>query len=655
MKKRHMNLNKSQRMQLKAFICMLGILLLLVLLAWKIISAIIRSDREPPDAEEYIPIVRVLNNVWIMGADESGITIFEDGERKKYSFKEGYTWGAENENISEELRDRLADVELTDDAVSNIEIKTDKINGRVLSADSEGIEFEGLGIIPLSDDYKGYRTYNSPRMCTIADLAFGYNFADFIVENGEICGFFLAREEAMEDIRVLIKTSEYSGICHDSVVLTCKADFHAAGGSGEDGFTQDFQAGEEVVLDRESDLFKYGRVTIWSDNVINNEIVLKSVSRSQGTPSYRGKIELICDEEGIIVVNELPLEEYLYSVVPSEMPSTYPAEALKAQAICARTYAYGHMEHAAYPEYGAHVDDSTTYQVYNNIAERESSTLAVKESFGQLLYTDDGNLTGTYYYSTSCGVGTDANIWKTEEAPTLTYLKAKPISPESFESVVWSEADGGEQASEIALRLQDNDAFAEFISSGNPEDYEASEGWYRWTYTVEELNAEYLYEILKKRQEANSKLVLKMDDNGEFSEGKIEKFDTIKDLYVAKRGAGGVCDELVIETDAGSYKVITEHNIRYVLNDGQTKVVRQDGSEVEMPTLLPSAFFSLSVVREKGNVVGYTLTGGGFGHGVGMSQNGAKNMADAGLSAEDILSFFFEGCTAGAVYEESES
>lgn len=651
MKKKRMNLNKSQRMQLKAFICVLGILLLLVLLAWRIISAIIHSDRElPPDVEEHIPVVRILNNVWIMGADESCITIFEDGERKKYSFKEGYTWNAEDENISEELRDRLADVELTDDEVSNIEIKTEKISGVVLSADSEGIEFEGLGIIPLAADYKGYRTYNSPRMCTLADIAFGYNFVDFIVENGEICGFFLAREEAMEDIRVLIKTSEYSDIYHDSVILTCKAAFLASGGNGEDGFTQGFQAGEEVVIDRESELFKYGRVTIWSDNVINNEIVLKSVSRSQGTPSYRGKIELICDEEGIIVVNELPLEEYLYSVVPSEMPSTYPSEALRAQAICARTYAYGHMEHAAYPEYGAHVDDSTTYQVYNNIVERESSTLAVKESYGQLLYTDDGNLTGTYYYSTSCGVGTDANIWKTEEAPTLTYLKSKSISPEGFNNAVPTAFGAGEQSEEIGILLQNNDNFEEFILSGNPSDYEASEGWYRWTYTVKKLDPEHMYEVLKRRHDVNGRLVLRLDDDGEFSEGEVEKFDAIKDIYVSKRGVGGVCDEIVIETDEGSYKVITEHNIRYALDDGQTKVIRQDGSEVEMPTLLPSAFFSLSVVREKGNVVGYTLTGGGFGHGVGMSQNGAKNMADAGLNAEDILSFFFEGCTARTVY-----
>ena len=54
------------------------------------------------------------------------------------------------------------------------------------------------------------------------------------------------------------------------------------------------------------------------------------VNRSQGTPSYRGHIELLRTADGIAVVNELPLEEYLYSVVPSEMPASYPLEALKA-------------------------------------------------------------------------------------------------------------------------------------------------------------------------------------------------------------------------------------------------------------------------------------------------------------------------------------
>lgn len=126
------------------------------------------------------------------------------------------------------------------------------------------------------------------------------------------------------------------------------------------------------------------------------------------------------------MVNELPLEEYLYSVVPSEMPASYPLEALKAQAICARTYAYGHMSRAGYPRYGAHVDDSTSYQVYNNITEADSATTAVKETYGQMILTDEGTVANTYYYSTSCGVGTTANVWKTAEAEALDYLKKRP-------------------------------------------------------------------------------------------------------------------------------------------------------------------------------------------------------------------------------------
>jgi stage II sporulation protein D len=628
-------------MELKAFICVLGLLLLIVLVTAGILSSVKnKKAEEAPQEEVHIPVIQIFNNLWVMSADENEITVYDDGEIKKYEYSDEFS-------ISEEYMDRLADVELTDGCVSNIELKQDKINGKVLSADTAGVELEGYGVIPLSADYKGYRIYASPKMCTVNDLAFGYDFTDFIVENGEICGFFITREDAMEDIRVLIKTADYGGIYHENVILTCKADFCLSAGDADDGVEVSFSAGEEITLDTESEYFQYGRVTLRPASLTDSEIILKNVNRSQGEPAYRGSMELICDENGIIVVNELSLEEYLYSVVPSEMPSTYPAEALRAQAICARTYAYRHMEHAAYPQYGAHVDDSTTYQVYNNIKESNSTNMAVKESYGQLLYTDGGEPAGTYYYSTSCGIGTDANVWKTEEAPTLTYLKSRQISSSGF-SGIGLEYDG----EDISERLTDNEAFAEYIETVNDDDYEYSESWYRWSYTVKKIDAEYMCDILKKRQSANSRLVLKLDKNGAYKEAEVEDFESIKDLYIAKRGVGGVCDELIIETDNGTYKVITEHNIRYCLDDGSSKVVRQDGSSVDMPTLLPSAFFALSVVKDKENVVGYTLTGGGFGHGVGMSQNGAKNMAEAGLDAEDILSFFFENCTVRSVYEK---
>ena len=156
--------------------------------------------------------------------------------------------------------------------------------------------------------------------------------------------------------------------------------------------------------------------------------------------------------------------------------------------------------------------------------------------------------------------------------------------------------------------------------------------------------------MLKKRYAANSKLVLTLKD-GEFISRDIGELGDIKEIRIEKRGAGGVADELVIEGEKGTYKVISEHNIRYVLNNGESKVRRMDGSEVASPNLLPSGFFVITTGKKDGNVIGYTLIGGGFGHGVGMSQNGAKEMAKCGWNAEEILLFFYDDCALKSIYE----
>ena len=471
MNRNRLRLNRSLRMQLKAFICIMGVLLICILLLWKIISGFMKSN--PNEGEQHselsVPVVQVLHNVWIMEENEDGILIFRDGER------ENYFWGSEpkvtemieskegrmgeNRYFPErKIREQLADVTLTDEQVTGIQIKTDRINGRILSADDNCLEVEGYGKLPLSDDYRGYRLYGGLQMCTAEDLFFGYNFADLCIENGEICGILMVKEEAMEYIRVLITASGDTSILHEQPVITSDTDFMVVYGSFEDKKSEVYHAGEEVAFSYESPYFEGERVLI-IPKVLTGRIMLKSVNRSQGIPAYRGTIELFRSKEGIVVINEVLLEEYLYSVVPSEMPAKYPEEALKAQAICARTYAYGHMQHAAYPRYGAHVDDSTSYQVYNNITEQESTTTAVKETYGQLLYTADNALAGTYYYSTSCGVGSDANVWKTEAAPLITYLHAKSLSRTAMEQ---TSTDGTED--NIGERLKEEDVFAEFIS-----------------------------------------------------------------------------------------------------------------------------------------------------------------------------------------------
>lgn len=643
-------LPKGQRIQLKKYLCILAVAFLLFLLFLNLLHSCGREGTDTPEMSEtspqHIPVVQKLKNVWITDAEADRITIFCDGEKETF-FLEAETEGSDSVPAPEQMREQLADVELTDELVSAVVLKTDKFTGRVLSANENGIEIEGRGRIPLAEDYKGYRLYRELTMCTFADLTFGYANADFIQENGEICGILLAREANMEDIRVLIKTSDYVDILHTEVILTANSDFLLQCGSGENIQEELFPKGDKITIDMDSDYFVGERISI-VPAVLTGRIQLLSVNRSQGIPSYRGHIELLRTAEGIAVVNELPLEEYLFSVVPSEMPASYPLEALKAQAICARTYAYGHMLRAGYPRYGAHVDDSTSYQVYNNITEADSTTTAVKETYGQMILTDEGTVANTYYYSTSCGVGTTASIWKTVEAQMLDYLKSSRLSPNPENPVQTDDGAVAAGSTEItaettAEELSEEESFRDFITQTHAEDYEAQEGWYRWTYTVKEIDVDRILETLKNRYEANGKLILTLKD-GDYSSQNIKNFSKVTDITIVKRGPGGVADELVIATDKGTYKIISEYNIRAVLCDGVTRVVRQDGSEVSMPSLLPSAFFVIEPSHDKKNMIGYNIIGGGFGHGVGMSQNGAKNMALQGLGAEQILNFFYEGC-----------
>ena len=67
-------------------------------------------------------------------------------------------------------------------------------------------------------------------------------------------------------------------------------------------------------------------------------------------------------------------------------------------------------------------------------------------------------------------------------------------------------------------------------------------------------------------------------------------------------------------------------------------------------SLLPSAYFTLQELRdEKGGLTGYKVLGGGYGHGVGMSQNGAKGMADAGKNYQEILNYFYKDVEIGNI------
>ena len=660
-------MNRSQRMQLKAFICLLGIFLLFILIVAGLLRGLGGREEEPPQEssreEEYIPhipVIEQLHNVWIMEANGDGLLCytgegerllrpiasagedmqlgtvqFGDGSREEWSKLGDEDWGTAQWLLG--LREQVADMELTDGLVTAVYVKSQKISGKVLAADQDGVWLEGQGRLEFTEDVQGYRLYRELETADYRDLSIGYDFADFCLEDGQICAILLAREEVMENIRVLLKNSDYQGIYHDRVELTCDTDYtvQVLDAVNHQETVVSCSAGESIELTEQ-----WGARLLVIPTARTGRIILQSVHRSQGIPAYRGSLEVWWTQEGVVLINELPLEEYLYSVVPSEMPASYPREALMAQAICARTYAYTHMLHASYETLGAHVDDSSSYQVYNNILEQEAATEAVKATYGQLLMREDGvTLAETYYYSTSWGYGSDAHVWKTNSADDYDYIVPRHLNREAMRAVLGNAAETAESPD-----LTSEEVFAAAIRSTDPGDFESGEGWYRWSYTVKTVEADTIRQQLQSRYESNDKLVQTRDGENYVSR-PIGNFKEIRNLVVLTRGAGGVADELLIETDRDTYKVISEHNIRYILCDGETKVQRQDGSQVSMNTLLPSAFFTIEIAREGETVVGYNLTGGGFGHGVGMSQNGARAMAAEGYSAGDILRFFYNECS----------
>lgn len=367
-----------------------------------------------------------------------------------------------------------------------------------------------------------------------------------------------ASERASDKIRVLIKTNGFEQIVHNEVIVS-------------------FKEGETETITPEDFRFENGTIKLQPSSS-TEKITIDSLKRGYGTPSYRGTLELFKTAEGIVIVNELKVEEYLYAVVPSEMPASYELEALKAQAVCARSYAYNQSRAYAYPEYQAHVDDSTAFQVYGNSKEQESAILAVDETYGEKVWYNE-HVATTYYYSTSCGRTTNIEAWGKSLNEDNGYLQS--------------------------IELIDDKS----------KPYEKDLPWYRWTASIPKETIQQLIEL-------NTGIEL-----GE-----------LQNIAVTERGAGQIAQTLTIIGSENTVVIETENKIRSALGGSGYQIEKQDGTIINSSKLLPSAFFTITLKEDN-----YNINGGGYGHGIGMSQNGANEMAKAGRNYIEILKTFYVG------------
>lgn len=377
---------------------------------------------------------------------------------------------------------------------------------------------------------------------------------------------------SVDRIRVVLKTNGFQEIAHKSVTIQAENGMILSYGDEK----KECAPKENITIDRDDSMFQKGSVIV-EPKKEGEKLTIASLKRGYGVPEYRGKLELYADKEGIVLVNELPLEEYLYAVVPSEMPASYELEALKAQAVCARSYAVKQMKNYGYPDYNAHVDDSVSYQVYGNSKEQESTIQAVRETTGQKVWYD-GKVATTYYFSTSCGNTTSAEAWGSKPSKENAYLQSVELK-------------------------------------GKEGDYEKDFPWYQWKAAVSE---KVLGDLISKNVS--------------------KKLGKLKDLQITKKGSGGVVLEIKAVGEHGEAVVKTENKIRRALGGKGYTIVRKDGEKVKSGELLPSAFFDIKKEKDC-----YIIEGGGYGHGIGMSQNCANEMAKAGKNYKEILQTFYLG------------
>ena len=544
--------------------------------------------------------INIYKNVYVTNIEDNTITANMYGNIKKFN----------SGKIAEDVTGCLCDITVENGKIVGVNTKTDVVSGKVLSVSQDSVEIEGYGSVKLDEDFIMYEKENS-LISNYSSIIVGYALQDFIVADGEVCGAIKNKPLQADNIRVIIKTSGFRDIFFNEAVFC--ADSGMIVETGEESY--ETAPGETVGFNQDTEDFNEGRIKLIPKS---GEIQFQSVNRGIGTPSYGGTIEVSLYDEGIVVVNEVGIEDYLKKVVPSEMPSGFNLEALKCQAVCARSYAYTQLTNNYYSEYGAHIDDSVSFQVYNNTYDSAEADEAVIATAG-MVAVYNGELVKTYYYSTSCGYTADVCAWGSDEDNYPQYASVRAGT------------------SDYNADIKSEKTFEQFITAKDSSDYDSEADMYRWKTVIgiSELTAHFNSLIGSYLRKNGSVYIL---ENGEPSDKVVNDIGNIASIKVIERGCGGVVAALMVEGSKETCIVKGENAVRSLMGNNKCAIITQ--SREIYNDILPSAFCIFKPVYDNGTLVSYEITGGGYGHGIGMSQNAVKKMSET-MDYTDILKFFY--------------
>ncbi len=306
---------------------------------------------------------------------------------------------------------------------------------------------------------------------------------------------------------------------------------------------------------------------------------------------YLGAMEFqVENNHHVRPVNQLPLEDYLKGVVPLEVFPSWNIEALKAQALAARTYAVSHLKED--------MDDTTFYQVYGGYAWKERTTKAVDATKGQVI-THKSKLIDAFYSASNGGMTeNNKNVWggNTRSFYPIKEDPFDPIHPWEF------------TLSKTQINLEEID-------------WESVDAW------------DMLQEKDKEITAGMKRSIKRQGYPGDIAILSIPKFEVNAKRYKSNRSMTGSIEVEFLQR----------------LLDGTVLLGNITFENVNLNRIRPmiggTIFKSYYIDSLDSDDTKYVMKGRGYGHGVGMSQWGASIMGDKGKKYEEIIQFYFPGTT----------
>ena len=320
-------------------------------------------------------------------------------------------------------------------------------------------------------------------------------------------------------------------------------------------------------------------------------IIVKNVMSGAGMTwasvddkEYRGKLQITHHPalNTLIPINIVNIEEYLQGVIASEMPTQFPMDALRAQAVLARTYALKHLGKHKY--YGYDLCDTQNCQVYGGVtSESERGNAAVESTMGEILKYKNKPIESVF--SANCGGITQS----AKEAGWYDTPYLNPVS--DYKDFDFNQL----QPYHFKELLQyPHDAYSRYGKH-------VSMAAFRWTRVVDE---EDLSQIIKRQK---------------------KDIGRITAILPVRRGRSGYVSRLIVKGTKGSVTLNKENVIRNNLSLG----------------MLRSSYFIVEPNYQDRELKYFVFYGGGWGHGVGFDQTGAAGRAEAGQGYQEILKHYF--------------